>query len=142
MNNLLVLLGIVGVFYYNSSQNISASHIRVKQPIVSWDMNYAIRDDNCTNATKYDEGVACSTCDLITGVIKHEIDVSNKTIIEVETLVHALCKALGTKPAAHECFIILDDINVIAQLIERGLDPGAICCKLGFCNATEYIKIE
>ena len=91
---------------------------------------------NCTNYSAVEDGVACSTCELITGIIQHEIKISNDTIIEVEKIVAALCKQLGTKPAAKECYAILKDIGIIAQMIEKGLEPGEICCRLGFCNTT------
>ena len=83
MNNLFVLLGIIGAIYYSSSsQNTTVAHIRVNDDLVSWKMN-GIRENNCTNKSSYEEGIACTTCELITGAIKHDIKVSNDTISEV-----------------------------------------------------------
>ena len=90
--------------------------------------------DNCTNIHYNDTSITCSSCELITGVIAHEIKMSNDTIVTIEKLVRNLCKHLGTKPVAKECYVILHNIDKIVHLIEKGLEPGRICCKLGFCN--------
>ena len=126
--NILFLI-MISFLSVNSTNNIDNTDIT----------GYTI-DTYLVNTTN----TSCKLCRSIVNIIKYELNVSNKSITEIEKVVRDLCIILGNKVQKKECFNILSMINNIIEMIISGLEPGEICTKLGFCNTyiMKYINIS
>lgn len=82
------------------------------------------------------EGITCTICQTIVKVITWEIKTVNASIKFIENEVKVMCALYPIKAAQEACDVIIDKVDEIIQLIEKGAEPGSICQQIGLCNTT------
>lgn len=126
----------------NNTYNYSINH----QNYTLDTLNYSIVNNFSTHGynSVYNKhnGSMCDICLDIVSIIKYQLNESNKTINETENLVKALCKLLGNNKTKTECYDIVNDINIIKNMIIKGLNPGDICQRIGFCSGFLFILLS
>lgn len=75
----------------------------------------------------------CEFCEVSVAIIKDEIAYGNATIHFIEDIVLALCNIFNVEKL---CTPIINDINYIVNLIEKGWSAPQICKELHLCNTS------
>ena len=86
------------------------------------------------NFTLQNGTTGCDLCKDITNIIKHELEYSNRTITDIEKIIHMICSFLSIKRERKECYEIDSMIDSIKNMIISGMDPKDICYEIGFCK--------
>ena len=76
---------------------------------------------------------SCDLCKDIVAIIKQELLVSNRSIVDIERFVCLICKHLPEHDRK-ECYSIINALDMVKQLILDGLNPGEICDKIKLCT--------
>ena len=79
----------------------------------------------------------CDLCTFTVQIIRDELKLGNTTIHYIEDVVQILCDIFNQK---HTCEIIIDDINYIVDMIERGWTPLDICKVIHLCSDIQHIR--
>lgn len=90
-----------------------------------------------TDIVREGDSTLCDLCTFSVQVIRDEIKLGNTTIHVIEDVVQILCDIFNQK---HTCEIIIDDINYIVDMIERGWTPLDICKVLHLCSDTHTTR--
>jgi hypothetical protein len=78
----------------------------------------------------------CISCMVLTGIIKGEIDVINNTITNITQIIKEICEDFSD-PRAKECELVVDSIQRISSLVDKGVNVTQICRDIGLCpNST------
>jgi len=73
----------------------------------------------------------CKTCTMVVSLIDTALKYTNATVQDVEELVKNICK-LFPDPSS-KCSQILDQVEVVIDMILKGISPDGICEKIGIC---------
>tara|TARA_Y100000389_G_scaffold19205_1_gene16656 strand:+ start:3553 stop:4020 length:468 start_codon:yes stop_codon:yes gene_type:complete len=143
---LSALLLLFPIEAYNHNMIIlNNSHISFTNNYTLYNHNLGYNDyseyNNNTVLYNKHNGSVCDICLDIVSIIKYELNESNKTINDTERLVKALCKLLGNNKTKTECYDIVNDINIIKNMILKGLNPGDICQRIGFCSGFLFLLL-
>ena len=78
----------------------------------------------------------CISCMVLTTIIKGEIDLLNNTISNITHIIKEICEDFSD-PRAKECELIVDSIQRISSLVDKGVNVTQICHDIGLCpNST------
>ena len=89
-----------------------------------------------TNTTMPAYNSTCISCMVITSIIKGEIDLVNNTISNITHIIKEICEDFSD-PRAKECELVVDSIQRIASLVDKGVNVTQICRDIGLCpNST------
>ena len=82
-------------------------------------------DINTSNET-------CKFCHVLTNIVEHEVDLGNKTISDITSVIDDICHIIGG-PQGKECIYIVENIKNIVNNISNHMNTTEICHNLGLC---------
>ena len=97
--------------------------------------NTTTKTTNTTTKTTTTYNSTCISCMVLTTIIKGEIDLLNNTISNITHIIKEICEDFSD-PRAKECELIVDSIQRISSLVDKGVNVTQICHDIGMCNYT------
>ena len=86
------------------------------------------------NNTHNTSDPVCNICEVAAGIVRFEVKMSNNTLGVIEEITKVLCYLIGGKSVYQVCDKFCNDIQEIANWIEKGFTDKTICEKLGMCK--------
>jgi len=75
----------------------------------------------------------CDFCKDIVIIIKQELLVYNRSIVDIEKLICLICKHFSYYKR-NECYSIVTTLDAVKELILNGLNPQQVCEQIKFCD--------
>lgn len=86
-----------------------------------------------TTVNNYNQVTPCEVCTKTVEVLTYDIEHYNKTIHDIAELTKDLCQAIGGPGVGEECTFIVNNLEEIINMVEKGLSPTNVCIFLHLC---------